>query len=244
MNQEELAHPPIVSQEDWLKQRIEFLQREKEATKYIDRLNADRRRLPMVKVDKSYTFEGPDGPVSFLDLFEGRTQLIIYHFMFDPEWEKGCPGCTGWVDALGDLSLLADRGVSFTLVSRAPLEKLNAYKAERGWNWQWVSSFGSDFNYDFHVTLDESKVPVLNNYLTRAELEARHGKDEDYMKGEKPATSVFFRIGDDIYHTYSTFHRGSESLVHSYAMLDITPFGRQEDWEDSPVGWPQKPTYG
>jgi predicted dithiol-disulfide oxidoreductase (DUF899 family) len=244
MTTEPIAHPPIVSQEEWLSDRKKFLVREKEATKYIDKLNADRRRLSMVKVEKDYTFEGPNGPVTFLEMFEGRTQLVIYHFMFAPEWENGCPGCTGWVDAVGDLSLLNERNTTFALISRAPIEKLNAYKEKRGWDLNWFSSFGSMFNYDFHTSLDEGFAPVLNNYRTREQLEEKFGKDEERMKGEKPATSVFFRIESDIYHAYSTFDRGSENLTHSYALLDITPYGRQEDWEDSPDGWPQKPTYG
>src|SRR5688572_27022001 len=127
------AHPPIVSHAEWLAQRTRLLDREKEATHQQDRLAAERRRLPMVPVDKDYVFEGPAGTCRLGDLFEGRTQLIVYHFMFDPAWEKGCPGCTGLVDALGDLSLLNQRNTTFVLISRAPFAKLDAYRQQRGW---------------------------------------------------------------------------------------------------------------
>src|SRR6478672_8346779 len=127
-------HPPIVSQEQWLAERKELLTHEKELTKHYDRVNAERRRLPMVKVEKDYAFDGPNGKRSLKNLFEGRRQLIVYHFMFDPTWDKGCPGCTGLVDALGDLSLLNKRDTTFVVVSRAPLAKLEAYKAQKNWN--------------------------------------------------------------------------------------------------------------
>jgi predicted dithiol-disulfide oxidoreductase (DUF899 family) len=187
----------------------------------------------MVKLEKEYIFDGPDGQVSLRDLCEGRRQLIIYHFMFDPKSEKGCHGCTGYADALGDLSLLNKKDTTFAMVSRAPLAKLEAYKKEKGWKVSWFSSFGSDFNYDFHVTLDPKVAPVEYNFRT----------DNPNQEGEAPGLSVFFRIGDDIFHTYSTYARGSESLVDSYRLLDVTPYGRQQDFEDSPPGWPQRPTY-
>lgn len=237
-----IAHPDIASREEWLAERKKLLVHEKEATKHRDRVSAERRRLPMVKIDKEYTFDGPDGRRSLLDLFDGRRQLIVYHFMFDPKWTEGCPGCTGYVDALGDLTMLNDRNTSFVLISRAPLAKLEAYKERKGWSQRWLSSYGSDFNYDFHATLDESKAPIEYNFRDKAELEAR-GQAHD-LKGEAHGLSVFFRLDDDIYHTYSTYARGVESLTDSYSLLDVTPYGRQEDWEDSPDGWPQKPTYG
>lgn len=232
-NTEVIAHPPIATQEAWLAARKELLLREKELTRAYDRLSAERRRLSMVKVEKNYLFDGPDGQRSLLDLFDGKQQLIVYHFMFDPEWENGCPGCTNYVNALGDLSDLKERNTAFVLVSRAPLAKLEAYKAKKGWDQPWYSSYGSDFNYDFHVTLDEAVALPEYNY-----------REQPGEKGERPGTSIFFRVGDEIYHTYSTFARGGESLTHTYALLDITPYGRQEDWEDSPAGWPQRPTYG
>lgn len=233
MPENENAIPKIASQEEWRTERLKLLAHEKELTKQHDRVRAERRRLPMVKIEKEYQFDGPGGKRSLRDLFDGRCQLIVYHFMFDPNWDEGCPGCTGFVDALGDLSMLPERDTTFVLISRAPLPKLDAYKAARGWDRTWYSSFGSDFNYDYHVTLDESVAPTEYNY-----------RNEKEIKGEEHGLSVFFRVGDDIFHTYSVYARGTEALTDSYALLDTTPYGRQEDWEDSPPGWPQKPTYG
>ena len=229
--------PKVVSREEWLTSRKELLAHEKELTKHHDRVSAERRRLPMVKLEKEYFFDGSEGKRSLRDLFDNRRQLIVYHFMFDPEWDKGCPGCTGFVDALGDLSMLNDRNTSFVLVSRAPLAKLDAYKAGKGWTVPWYSSFGSDFNYDFHVTLDESIAPIEYNYKDKSEMTRA-------IEGEEPGLSVFFQSEDAIFHTYSAFARGVEALTDAYPLLDVTPYGRQEDWEDSPPGWPQKPTYG
>ena len=236
-------HPPIVSRAEWLAERKKLLPHEKELTKHYDRVNAERRRLPMVKIEKDYVFDGPNGKRSLKDLFEARAQLILYHFMFDPTWDKGCPGCTGWVDALGDLSLLEKRDTTFVVVSRAPLAKLDAYKAQKRWSNAWFSSFGSDFNYDFHVTLDPKIAPAESNYRNKAETEAAKGHPVK-MEGEQHGLSVFFSIGDDIFHTYSVYARGCESLTNAYSLLDTTPYGRQQDFEDSPPGWPQKPTYG
>jgi predicted dithiol-disulfide oxidoreductase (DUF899 family) len=217
MTMQEIAHPPIATRDEWLAARKTLLAHEKEVTKHYDRVSAERRRLPMVKLEKTYMFDGPERKRSLLDLFDGHHQLIVYHFMFDPAWENGCDGCTGFVNALADLSMLPARDTQFVLISRAPLEKLQAYKTRKGWDRPWYSSFGSDFNYDFQVTTDT---------------------------GETHGLSVFFRIDDDVYHTYSTYNRGTESLTDSYRLLDVTPYGRQEDWEDSPAGWPQHPTYG
>jgi predicted dithiol-disulfide oxidoreductase (DUF899 family) len=242
MTQTKTAIPKIVSQDEWLAERKKLLAHEKELTKNYDRVNAERRRLPMVKIQKDYLFDGPEGKRSLADLFEGRRQLIVYHFMFDPQWDKGCPGCTSYVDALGDLSMLKDRDTTFVLISRAPLAKLEAYKALKGWSVPWVSSFSSDFNYDFHVTMDEKVAPIEYNYRNKAEMEARKGPN--LMEGEEHGLSVFFRVDDDLFHTYSTYARGTESLTDAYRLLDTTPYGRQEDFEDSPPGWPQKPTYG
>ncbi|CAN5782626.1 DUF899 domain-containing protein [soil metagenome] len=234
--------PPTASKREWLAARTDLLEKEKALTRMRSALAAERRRLPMVEIDASYRFDGPSGALSLLDLFEGRRQLIVYHFMFDPEWEKGCVGCTGYVDALSpvDLETLAERDTSFVLVSRSPLEKLERYRAARGWPFRWVSSFGSDFNYDFHATLDAAVAPVVSNYREAPVGEEPRG----LSSGEVPGLSVFFRDGDRIHHTYSTFARGCEELTDSYALLDITPYGRQEDWEHSPAGWPQRPTYG
>ena len=235
-------HPRITSHSEWLAARLQHLAREKELTRHRDRVAAERRRLPMVRIEKEYLFDGPNGKVSLRDLFDGRTQLIVYHFMFDPSWGKGCPGCTGMVDSLGDLSMLAEHNTTYVLISRAPLPKLEAYKKQRGWDWPWFSSFGNDFNYDFKVTNDEKVAPVEYNYESR---ETHLAKGEDYFtEGESHGLSVFFKLGDEVFHTYSTYARGVEGLSNVYALLDVTPYGRQEDWEDSPPGWPQQPTYG
>jgi predicted dithiol-disulfide oxidoreductase (DUF899 family) len=237
-----IPHPPIVSRDRWLGERKTLLAHEKEFTGQYDRVNAERRRLPMVKVGKDYVFHGPNGKTSLKDLFESRRQLVVYHFMFDPAWEKGCPGCTRYVNAIGDLSMLNDCDTTFVLVSRAPLAKLDAYRAQKRWSLSWFSSFGSDFNYDFHVTNDEKVAPVEYNYRNKAELEVN--KVPNAIVGEEHGLSVFFRIGDDVFHTYSAYARGTEALTDSRALLDMTPYGRQQDFEDSPPGWPQKPTYG
>jgi predicted dithiol-disulfide oxidoreductase (DUF899 family) len=243
MTKDEIPHPKIVSRDEWLAARKAHLAHEKELTKHRDQVNAERRRLPMLKLEKEYVFDGPSGKPSLRDLFENRRQLIVYHFMFDPEWDEGCPGCTGFVNALGNLSMLRERDTSFVLVSRAPLAKLERYKARKGWDRPWVSSHGSDFNYDFHATLDEAVAPVQYNYRDQAELEKR--EEEPYFrKGEQHGMSVFFRIHDDVFHTYSSYARGCEGVTNAYSLLDRTPYGRQEDFEDSPPGWPQKPTYG
>jgi predicted dithiol-disulfide oxidoreductase (DUF899 family) len=234
MSSKKSPHPRIVSQEKWLADRKKLLRQEKRVTKEYDRVSAARRKLPMVRLDKEYVFETHQGAKSLRDLFDGRRQLIVYHFMFDPKWTKGCPGCTGFVNALGDISMLEERDTTFVLISRAPLEKLRAYQRKMGWQDRtWVSSGWSDFNYDFHVTLDRKVAPTEYNY-----------KHLSGFEGESHGLSVFFRVGKDVFHTYSAYARGVESITDSYTLLDCTPFGRQEDWEKSPRGWPQRPTYG
>lgn len=232
--QDNIAHPPITSREEWLSLRKDLLAEEKALTREYDRINAKRRRLPMVKVEKSYSFVGAEGEKTLLELFGEHRQLIVYHFMFGPDWEIGCPGCTSYVDAIGDLSTLGERNTAMVLVSRAPLEKLLAYQREKGWTIPWYSSGKTDFNFDFGVTFDPARGPATYNY-----------KPTEVDKVEEmPGLSVFFRLGDDVYHTYSTFQRGGEALTDTYRLLDVTPYGRQEDFEDSPEGWPQRPTYG
>jgi len=238
----DVPHPPIVSRDQWLSERKKLLAQEKELTRQYDRVNAVRRRLPMVKIEKNYMFDGPGGEESLLDLFQGRRQLVVYHFMFDPAWEKGCQGCTAYMNAIGDLGMLDKCDTTFAMVSRAPLSKLEAYKERQGWPFTWVSSLGSDFNYDFHVTNDEKIAPVEYNYRNKAELEAN--KVPNAITGEEHGLSVFFRIGEDVFHTYSAYARGTEALTDARALLDMTPYGRQQDFEDSPAGWPQRPTYG
>ncbi|HET7269869.1 MAG TPA: DUF899 domain-containing protein [Rubrobacter sp.] len=220
-----MSLPKVVSREEWITARKELLDREKELTRQRDKLNADRRRLPMVRIEKEYVFEGPDGKARLLHLFEGRRQLIVGHFMFDPSWDEGCPSCTAGADEVSDgfLRHLHTRDTTFVYVSRAPLDKIEAYKASKGWTFPWYSSYGSDFNYDFHVTLDESVAPVEYNYRTDV---------EGGQSFEAPGRSCFLRDGDNVFHTYSVYARGLESAGGSYYFLDETALGRQEEWEE------------
>ena len=227
------AHPPIVSRAEWLAARLELLQREKEQTRARDALNATRRRLPMVPVPADYRFSGVDGEVRFVDLFEGQRQLIVYHFMFAPDWDTGCPGCTNLISMYADVKRLHDQNTNFVMVSRAPYAKLAAYRDEHGWTIPWYSSGASTFNYDFHATVDPSVAPVQHNYRLA-------DPSENIEPGELSGMSVFLRLDNDsIFHTYSTFARGVERVTDPWSLLDLTPYGRQEGWEDSPDGWPQ-----
>jgi predicted dithiol-disulfide oxidoreductase (DUF899 family) len=231
-----MSLPPVVSRDEWQVARKALLVKEKAFTKQRDALNAERRMLPMVEIDKDYVFDGPDGKVRLLDMFDGRRQLILVHFMFDPSWDKGCPSCTAGADEVSDgfIRHLNARDTSLAYVSRAPLAKIEAYKNERGWTFPWYSSFGSDFNYDFHVTLDEAVAPVEYNYRTQAEYQARGATlyTENGQSQEDPGRSYFLRVGDRVFHTYSVFARGMESVGGSYYFLDETVLGRQEEWEE------------
>jgi predicted dithiol-disulfide oxidoreductase (DUF899 family) len=228
--------PEVASRDDWLLARKALLAKEKQLTRQRDALNAERRRLPMVKIEKDYQFEGPAGTASLLDLFDGRRQLIVRHFMFDPSWDEGCSSCSAGADEIADglLEHLHARDTSMVVVSRAPLAKIEAYKARKGWTFPWYSSFGSDFNYDFHVTLDESVAPVEYNYRTKAEHE--QAGTSGYVEGEQPiegpGQSCFLRDGETVYHTYSSYARGAEMVGGSYYYLDLTALGRQEGWEE------------
>jgi predicted dithiol-disulfide oxidoreductase (DUF899 family) len=226
--EETVSLPEIVTREEWLAARTELLAREKEQTRQRDALNADRRRLPMVEITKDYTFAGPDGCVSLADLFEGRSQLIVQHVMFDPDWDAACPGCTAALDEVAPAMLrhLESRETSFAGVSRAPYPKLAAYQAARGWQFGWYSSNGSDFNYDFDATVDASVKPPVYNYRSQA------GRGEDAVEGEVPGFSCFLRDGDRIFHTYSAWARGTDTVGSAYSLLDMTAFGRSEDWEE------------
>jgi predicted dithiol-disulfide oxidoreductase (DUF899 family) len=231
-----MSLPQIVPRDEWLNARKALLAKEKELTRTRDALNAERRRLPMVRIEKDYAFQGPQGRATLLDLFDGRRQLIVQHFMFDPRWEDGCSSCSAGADEIspGLIKHLHTRDTSLAVVSRAPLAKIEPYKARRGWTFPWYSSYGSDFNYDFHVTLDESVAPVVYNYRTRAE-HAQAGTSF-YVEGEAPIEcpghSCFLRDGDSIFHTYSMYARGAEMLGGSYYHLDLTALGRQEEWEE------------
>jgi len=225
--------PKIVSRDEWLVARKDLLEKEKKATRDRDALNADRRRLPMVAIEKDYVFEGPDGRVSLLDMFEGRRQLIVDHYMWpDLDSDDGCPSCAGRVDQYGALKHLHARDTTIAVVSRAPLAKIEPFKKRKGWTFPWYSSFGSDFNYDFHVTLDESVAPVEYNYRNKAELERAGFPD---ATGDLHGTSVFLRDGNRVFHTYSTYGRGTEQVGDTHYYLDMTALGRQEDWEE-PAG--------
>lgn len=232
MKTKSIEFPEIVSREKWRKARKELLQKEKQFTRVRDALNAERRRLPMVKIEKDYLFKGLDGETLLLDLFDGRQQLIIYHFMFDPEWNEGCPSCSNWADQIsrGHLNHLKSTGTNLILVSRTPLDKLLPFKERMEWTIPWYSSYGSDFNYDFHVTTDESVAPVEYNYRDKATLE--HLEQHYHVKGEQPGLSCFLRDDYTVFHTYSTFGRGLEQVGGSNYFLDLTALGRQEEWEE------------
>jgi predicted dithiol-disulfide oxidoreductase (DUF899 family) len=218
-----MALPQVVTQNEWERARLELLAQEKELTRLRDRVSASRRRLPMVEVTKPYVFEGPSGSVGLLELFADRRQLIVCHFMFDPSWEDGCPSCSAGADEMSDghRKHLAARDTTLVYVSRAPLEKLERYKAKRGWTFPWYSSDGSDFNYDFAVTLDPDVTDVVYNFRPMPEL-----------SGEYPGRSHFLRVDDRVFHTYSVYARGLETIGGSYYLLDETALGRQEEWEE------------
>jgi predicted dithiol-disulfide oxidoreductase (DUF899 family) len=226
--------PEIATRDEWLKARKKLWKQEKDLTHRRDRISADRRRLPMVKVEKLYVFEDSNGTATLLDLFEGRSQLIIGHFMFDPEWEVGCSSCSAGADEMseGHLMHLHARDTTFAYVSRAPIAKIEAYKLSKAWTFPWYSSFGTDFNYDFHVTLDESVAPVEYNYRTPEEHQ--QAGTAYYVEGDQPlelpGQSHFLRDGDRVFHTYSTFGRGGEMTGGSYYFLDLSALGRQEEW--------------
>jgi predicted dithiol-disulfide oxidoreductase (DUF899 family) len=230
-----MDRPRIVSQADWLAARKELLRKEKEHTRARDALAAELRALPMVKVDKEYVFTGPDGHPSLRDLFDGRRQLIVYHFMFDPSWDEGCKHCSHFADNfVGCLVHLHARDTSFVGVSRAPIHKIEAFKRRMGWSFPWLSSLENDFNYDFHVTLDETRGSVEYNYERLTTLLAARKVWID--KGELPGMSVFLRDGENIFHTYSTYQRGLDLYLNTYNFLDVTPLGRQEE-DGRPQAW-------
>jgi predicted dithiol-disulfide oxidoreductase (DUF899 family) len=229
-----MSLPQVVSREEWLVARKELLAEEKAMTRARDALSAKRRRLPMVRVDKEYAFESAGGRLGLLELFEGRRQLIVQHFMFDPAWEDGCSSCTAAADEIspGLIRHLHARDTALVVVSRAPMDKIERYKAARGWTFPWYSSFGSDFNYDFNVTVDGSVVPVMFNFRTIDELRAAGMGWLGEGSSEQPGYSMFLRDGEAVFHTYSMYARGTEALGGSYYFLDLTALGRQEDWEE------------
>jgi predicted dithiol-disulfide oxidoreductase (DUF899 family) len=223
-----MARHRIGTREEWRAARLELLAAEKELTRRNDELAQQRRALPWVRVEDDYTFATEDGDATLGDLFGGRSQLLVYHFMFDPDWDEGCPSCSAVTDGVaGSIPHLEHHDVAFVLVSRAPLEKLVAYRDRMGWDVRWVSSFGSRFNYDFHGTIDPAVAPVEYNYKGGAELEAQDDAWRGWS-GEQPGMSAFARDGDDVFHTYSAYARGFDALWSLWQWLDRAPLGRDE----------------
>ena len=216
-------NPRVVSEAEWLVARKDLLTREKELTRLRDEVSRHRRELPWVKVDKEYLFDGPDGKEALADLFDGRSQLIVYHFMFGPGWEEGCKSCSYLADHFDGANWhLPHRDVTFVVISRAPLSELEPYKKRMGWRFKWLSSHGNDFNFDYHVSATEeakAKGKMFYNYRT-----------DELMGDEMPGLSVFYKDeNDDFFHTYSTYARGLDILVGAYNLLDLVPKGRDED---------------
>ena len=220
----------IVTREEWTAARKALLAKEKAFTRERDALSAERRELPMVKVDKRYVFEESGGKRALTDLFGGKRQLLIYHFMFDPSWDEGCRGCSLVADHFENAVVhIAARGTAFAAISRAPVAKIEAFKKRMGWTFRWLSSAGTDFNYDFKVSFrpEDGQAKVVEyNYEKRP-----------FEGFDKPGLSAFLRQGDDIFHTYSTYERGLESLISTYSCLDLTPLGRQEEDLPHPMAW-------
>ena len=217
----------VVSREEWLNARLELLAAEKELTRQRDALTRRRMAMPWERVEKPYRFEGPNGALSLADLFDGRSELIVDHFLFAPDWEEGCKSCSFWADNFNGIPIhLNHRDVTFTAVSRAPLARIDAYKKRMGWSFPWVSSYGSDFNFDHHVSFTEEE-------LARGKVEYNYAMVEGYE--ELPGLSVFYKDAKgDVFHTYSSYARGNEEVVGAFIYLDVTPKGRNEteimDW--------------
>ena len=231
MTQSQREHPKVVSQAEWLAARKQFLKKEKELTRLRDEVSRQRRELPWVKVEKEYVFDAPDGKKTLADLFEGRSQLIVYHFMFGPEWKEGCPSCSFNMDHTdGALVHLAQRDVTFLAVSRAPLPKIEEFKKRMGWRFNWASSFGSDFNRDFHVSFTKEE-------MAKGKLDYNYDMTE-FPSEEAPGYSVFYKDkGGNVFHTYSAYARGTEVALGTYNYLDLVPKGRDEDNLPFTMSW-------
>lgn len=213
----------VVSKEDWLDARLALLDKEKEFTRLRDELAAERRRLPWVMIEKDYVFDGPDGKESLSDLFAGRKQLLVYHFMYGPDWEEGCPSCSFWADNYNGLDVhLAHRDTTLLAISNTSLDKIDAYKERMGWTFKWVSSMDNDFNRDFNVTFTPDEMDKGEMYY--------NFRTTHFPASEAPGVSAFIKDDDgNVYHTYSTYARGLDILNSAYNMLDLTALGRHED---------------
>jgi len=231
-----LSLPETVSRPEWLRARRQLLEEEKRFTRQRDQLSTRRRELPMVAVDEEYAFDSEDGPVSLADLFDGRHQLVVYHAMWLYDQDRPCPSCSAFLDQIGHLAHLHVRDTSFAAVSRGSIERMKHFRERLGWRFPWVSSLGSSFNYDYHVTFDESVAPIEYNYRSRAELE-RLGLaiGEWEQPFDLHGLSVFLSDGERVFHTYSSYARGVDNLGFISDFLDLTPLGRQEEWEQ-PTG--------
>ena len=222
---------PVVSHEEWLVARTAFLAKEKEFTRLRDQLSRQRRELPWERVDKEYVFDGPDGRRTLAELFGDQSQLLVYHFMFSPEWDEGCPHCSFWADNFNGIDVhLRARDAGFVAISRAPLTKIEEFKTRMGWSFTWLSSFGSDFNYDYHVSFTPEQRSSGTAFF-------------NYAKGDpgfadREAASMFYKdAGGVVFHTYSCYGRGIDILNGAYNWLDMAPKGRDEDALDFTQAW-------
>jgi predicted dithiol-disulfide oxidoreductase (DUF899 family) len=227
----EMENANVVSRSEWLTARKKLLVKEKELTRLRDELSRERRALPWEKVEKHYTFEGPQGRVTLGELFEKHSQLIVYHFMFAPGWEQGCPSCSFVSDHFDGTTIhLAHRDVAFTAISRASYPEIDAFKKRMGWRFNWVSSFRSDFNYDFHVSFTQGQLATGKVYYNY--------QDTAFPSEEAPGMSVFAKDEQgNIFHTYSSFGRGVETPMTTYSLLDMAPKGRDEDGLAFRMAW-------
>ena len=226
-----LDNHKIVSKNEWIAARKVLLKKEKEFTALRDQLSQQRRDLPWVAVDKEYVFDGPNGKETLPDLFDGRSQLIVYHFMYDPNWDVGCPSCSFWVDNFNDIIVhLNQRDVTLIAISKAPFNKIAAYKKRMGWDFKWVSSYDTDFNFDYHVSFTQeelAKKKAFYNFIS-----------QDPRTSEREGISVFYKdLSDKIFYTYSAYARGIDILNNTYNYLDLVPKGRDEDGYDFPMAW-------
>jgi len=225
-----LENSKVVSRAEWLVARTELLSREKELTRQRDALNAERRKLPWVKVEKEYLFDGPIGEETLADLFDGKSQLVVYHFMFGPGWEEGCPVCSLVADNFdSNIVHLAHRDVSLVAVSRAPLSEIEPFKRRMGWRFKWVSSYRNEFNHDYRVSF--TKAEMANN-------DCYNYNTSGFPSEEAPGVSVFYQgEAGEVFHTYSCYARGAEFLIGAYGYLDLVPRGRDEDALPFTVAW-------